>query len=169
MLKIVILFTLFLHLIWAIWRQVMNQKTLSWPSVQGEIISAVVDNTDDGDYDSETGFLEELFFWISLVIGFLFYSKPVNIHYRYSIAGVTYKSSLFSYGQRRFYFSSDHNRITSLYPIGRQLPVYYNPDDVSKAVINRDSVNFIRLFLTSNWVFNTVGVILLYGLFRLWY
>jgi hypothetical protein len=145
----------------------MNQKTLSWPSVQGEIISAVVDNTDDCDYDSETGFLEELFAWFAIIVGFLFYSKPVNIHYRYSIAGVTYKSSLFSYGQRRFYFSSDHQRITSLYPIGQQLPVYYNPTDVSKAVINCDSASFVRLFLTSNWFFNTVGVTLLYGL--LWH
>ena len=147
----------------------MNQKTLSWPSVQGEITAAVIDNTDDSDYDSETGFFEELLYGFAMLVGSLFYSKPVNIHYRYSIAGVTYKSSLFSYGQRRFYFASDRERITSLYPIGRQLSVYYNPDDVSKAVINRDSVSFVRLFLTSNWFFNTVGAALLYGLFLLWH
>lgn len=127
----------------------LAEESLSWPSVTGKISSSFVQARDfpmphdDSDDDYETT------------------SYSASVDYSYVVEGKEHHSS-----QVRYFVGPDAHETVRKYPSGAQVPVFYNPEDPSSAVLEPGTntktqvmrslaIGFPLFFFTSlaAWVF----------------
>lgn len=95
---------------------VMNAlESKGWPSVEGIItVSEFTTNRDRDDGSVTYG---------------------ASVAYDYTINGISYTGSNVHFGQYGTSDPSYGRGIVNRYPVGAQVPVYYNPDDLSVSVL----------------------------------
>ena len=72
-----------------------------------------------------------------------------EISYTYQVAGLEYTSKRLTFGGKKSFSKRDNaEKVTALYPVYSQLPVFYDPKNPKEAVIDRTSKisNMILIF-----------------------
>ena len=100
----------------AFWLQYMNCKAASWPAADGVIIKSELDDL-DGD-------------------------ASVRITYRYTVNGRNFESSQFSFTAVANDLPAKKRRVAQ-YPVGQRVPVYYDPQNPTTAVLERGAVGIL--------------------------
>ena len=100
----------------AFWFRNLNLKAASWPEVEGEITHSGL------DFDRSDG------------------RWSVQITYRFALAHRVFTSDQVSYGLMENSLTAKQQLIDT-YPVGRRVRVYYDPDDPSRAVLERNPSN----------------------------
>jgi hypothetical protein len=112
------------------WSMIRQSATADWPTTTGHVLRSEIAGHDDGDGTT--------------------YSA--EIEYEYEVDGREYQSDRIRLGGFTSTSDRDHiERIIARAPAGGTVPVYYNPDDPSEAVLTSGVAGedyFIVLFLT---------------------
>jgi hypothetical protein len=95
--------------------------SLQWPSVRGTITTSEVRTGSSSDEDGNTS-----------------YSYYPQVKYTYAVAGKAYAGKQISFGGTQGYNSPNPVQpILARYPLNTTVPVYYNPEKPSEAVLER--------------------------------
>ena len=112
-----------------------------WPTTDGTIISRRIVGQRFKQYDDT------------------FYTNfDVYIRYQYSVSGISYSSLSVNAIDTPFYPSSIANR----YPAGKDVIVYYNPNDPSEAVLEPGFVSIFKAFDVFSYLFFGVGLFFIF-------
>jgi hypothetical protein len=130
---IFVLVALFLIAI-SVWLRHMNRKAASWPSVEGEIITSELVEDNDGD-------------------------TSLHIVYLYSVTGRSFTSDQFSFTVMSNSESAKMSRL-SQYPVGRNVSVYYDPENPRTSVIYREESQAWIATAAVGGVFATIGILM---------
>lgn len=114
----------------AFWSQYMNRQAKRWPAVEGVIIASTLEPSSDGE-------------------------NSVRIVYQYTVNGHSFTSSQFSYTGLSNAPPAQKRRIAQ-YPRGRRVPVFYDPQKPSRAVLERGE-SFAWIYL------GLIGVLFVYA------
>ena len=120
------------------------EESMSWLETIGTVIESKVDQGSNvlmSDDDGETTpvFLPE-------------------ISYTYQVAGLEYTSKRLSFtGTKSFSKRENAEEAASHYPVGAQLPVYYNPKNPKEAVSDRTAKRS-NMILTFGILFLIIGI-----------
>lgn len=101
----------------------LAEESAAWPSVEGEVDRTWIETErrEDPDGDTET------------------YYEPF-VRYSYQVEGVSYTADRIDFGAKRSYGSrSSANNYLNDYPVGKQVEVFYNPDNPNQAVLVREA------------------------------
>jgi hypothetical protein len=121
-------FLLFLGLgIFLIYRTQQSKKkaqvSQNWPSTQGQITDAHVSRSQSTDADGDTST-----------------SYSASVAYTYQVGGQAYSGHNIAFGFNPSYSNeSKAQAATARYPLGGQVPVYYDPSNPSDAVLERQA------------------------------
>jgi hypothetical protein len=125
--------------IWG-WSVLQNARVSeSWPTTSGEVLSANVRIDDDDDGTSYFG----------------------DVTYSYAVDDFRYTSDSVSFGQ---YGSSNRDHaegIVARYPVGSQVTVYYDPEDVETAVLEPGVTWSSYLLIGMGLIFTCIPIIIL--------
>ena len=129
-----------------LWQLIKGMKAKNWPTAQGRVIDSRVSTSvsydDDGDRSTTYG---------------------AEISYSYDIDGYEYRGNRRSFAD---YSSSNRRRaekIIARFAPGVDVPVYYNPEDPEKSVLE-PGINVVSvLFLLLPGIFLVIGVLGLLG------
>jgi hypothetical protein len=95
----------------ALWSQRMNSIAASWPFVPGVITRSELESALD--------------------------DTSVRIEYEYTVDGKTYRSAQFSFATMSNVASHKEGRVKR-YPVGRRVPVFFDPINPARAVVERN-------------------------------
>jgi hypothetical protein len=124
--SIALLFMLGMGIVWLVFTlngMKLASESQAWPSTTGVIEDSWIDRdvTTDSDGDTEIRF------------------KPF-IKYSYQVNGATYTSQRVDFGGNKSYNSSSRAEdYLAQYPVGKQIEVFYDPEDVGEAVLVREA------------------------------
>lgn len=102
-------------------------KVKSRPTVTGKVVTSTVDYAHDSQSQQET----------------TMYSAKVK--YQYSINGITYFSEKISMGKFSTSSRNQAQKIADKYPPGKEVVVYYNPDNPDEAVLEPDETIYVLI------------------------
>ncbi len=122
--------------IWGIDTIIKAKKSKNWPNTKGVIISSSVTskakNTPPLDFTPKKANAYE-----------------AKLLYEYTVKGKTYQSRRLCFGDFGMRTSSRAKKIVSKYPEGKEILIYYDPDNHKSAVlepgITRESFGFLGL------------------------
>jgi hypothetical protein len=118
-----------------------------WPTTDGEIISRRLIAHQFKEYDGD-----------------LYIDYEAYIRYKYAVDGIPYSSLSINAIDSPFYSYS----IAMRYPVGKEVLVYYNPNDPTDAVLEPGIVGIFQAFDVFSYFFFGAGLYLLYlGLSRI--
>jgi hypothetical protein len=100
-----------------VWLFLKSRATRSWPSVPGEVITAMVERSVETDEDGTTT------------------SYTPRTVYRYSVDGQQYTCDDVAVGSAPSYSSRTRAQNKLAYETGQKVTVYYNPKKPAKAVL----------------------------------
>ena len=82
-----------------------------------------------------------------------------EISYTYQVAGLEYTSNRLSFGGKKSFSKRENaEKVTSLYPIGLKLPVYYDPKNPKEAVVDR-TAKISNMVLILGIMFIFIGLV----------
>ena len=117
------------------------QVSQSWPSTPGQITDSHVSRSQSTDSDGDTTT-----------------SYAARVAYTYQVGGETYSGHNIAFGFSPSYSSEAKAQADAArYPVGSQVPVYYNPDKPSDAVLQRQASGS-KVGLILGIIFIVVGV-----------
>ena len=116
-------------------------KSVSWPSVTGQVITSYVSESSDDD-------------------GTMY---SANIHYTYIVNNREYSGSRVSHGDLSTSDSRDAAKIVARYPAEEQVSVYYDPSDPAQAVLATGFTSGLLLPLGLGTIFTLAGGLMLIG------
>jgi hypothetical protein len=112
-----------------------------WPSTQGQIVDTHIDRSMHTDSDGDTD-----------------YSYTPRLEYTYEFGGVHYHGKNIYFGLASGYNNqSQAQEIIDRYPVGSEIPVYYDPANPEDSVLERKAGNFTTT-LVLGIVFIIVGL-----------
>jgi hypothetical protein len=120
-----------------------SRASSDWPSVEGQVVAAMVETKVDHDEDGTTT------------------SYSPRITYTYSVSGQQYASDQVVIGARRHYPSQARAEAKLAYQPGQQVTVYYNPDKPSQAVLEVGATRGAWGTLLIGIVFTILGGVVL--------
>ena len=115
------------------------EESKAWPATAGEITQAYIRESQTRDSD-----------------GYMTTSYYPEVRYLYDARGVAYTGEQISFGGA---IGGSHQKaaeIVAQYPVGKNLTVYYNPNNPAEAVIERRIGS--KLFLIIGAIFTVIGV-----------
>jgi Protein of unknown function (DUF3592) len=139
-------FLLFLGLgIFLIYRTQQSKKkaqvSQSWPSTTGQITDSQVSRSQSTDSDGDTST-----------------SYSAQVAYTYQVGEQTYSGKQIAFGFNPSYSSESKAQADAArYPVGSQVPVYYDPSKPSDAVLQRQ-VSGSKVGLILGIIFIIIGV-----------
>jgi len=119
---------------------------LDWPKTNGNVIKSSIEASKGS---SSTGSSGGTVVW------------HADIAYEYTVDGQSYNNYKVSYGD---YGSSDKSHaqaILNRYPLGKKVPVYYQPDDQSESVLEPEGTKqgiMLKIIIGSAFMF--IGAII---------
>jgi hypothetical protein len=117
------------------------QVSQSWPSTPGQITDSHVSRSQSTDSDGDTSI-----------------SYSARVAYTYQVGGQTYNGHNIAFGFNPSYSSESKAQADAArYPVGSQVPVYYDPNKPSDAVLQRQ-VSGSKMGLILGIIFIVVGV-----------
>ena len=117
-----------------------------WPSTQGQIVDARVDRSMHTDSDGDTD-----------------YSYTPRVEYTYEYGGVNYRNNKVAFGLAQGYNSqAKAQEVISRYPVGSEVPVYYDPSNPEDSVLERKAGSFTTT-LVIGIIFIIIGVCVAWG------
>jgi hypothetical protein len=117
------------------------QVSQSWPSTPGQITDSHVSRSQSTDSDGDTTT-----------------SYTARVAYTYLVGGETYSGHNIAFGFSPSYSSEAKAQADAArYPVGSQVPVYYNPDKPADAVLQRQASGS-KVGVILGVVFIVVGV-----------
>jgi hypothetical protein len=82
-----------------------------------------------------------------------------EISYIYQVAGLEYTSNRLTFGGKKSYSKrANAEKVTALYPVGSQLPVYYDPKNPKEAVVDR-TAKISNMLLIFGIMFIIIGLV----------
>jgi hypothetical protein len=118
------------------------QKSMSWPSTQGEILQSEVIQKESGGYSATSTVYK------------------AKILYRYQVQHRKYKSDKLSIGQSVNTGSKDRAETTvRQYPVGATVDVYYNPENPKDVCLERKEEMIIMAWIMSLFIFFGLGMV----------
>ena len=82
-----------------------------------------------------------------------------EISYTYQVSGMEYSSNRLTFGGKKSFSKRDYaEKVTSLYPVGSQLPVYYDPKNPKEAVVDR-TAKISNMVLIFGIMFIIIGLV----------
>lgn len=115
--------------------------SLAWPSTQGAVTSSML--TSFSSEDSATSY------------------QP-KVEYGYTAAGKAYTGKRIAFGAAGSGNGAAEQKVVLKYAIGSAVEVFYNPDDPSDAVLERDAAASNKVFWILGVVFVVSGVVALF-------
>jgi hypothetical protein len=117
--------------IWGIRTRLRWMSSKNWPSTRGVITASTLatDNSNNGTNSSVT--------------------YGASVKYSYSVAGQPLTGTKVTFGDYSTSNPAHANSVRGRYPRGREVVVYYDPEDPSYAVLERD--------IGGNWILLVVG------------
>ncbi len=100
----------------------------NWPSTTGEICTSRVEDLFEDPGESPRQY------------------KPM-ISYKYQVGERVYHGSNISIGGNPIGYRQPMEKIVSTYPVGASVRVYYNPDDLSESVLEKESYRAPRAII----------------------
>jgi len=101
----------------------LAEASQTWPSTTGIVEDTWIDREVDTDSDGDTRTTYKAY-----------------VKYSYQVNGATYSSQRVDFGGTKSYGSSSRAEdFLSQYPVGKQVEVFYDPDDVGEAVLVREA------------------------------
>jgi hypothetical protein len=110
-----------------------SQAAGSWPSTTGTIIQTAIEQRDSGDPESAS---------LGLVVG-----------YRFQIAGRNYSGSRIRFDETMYSTTKQAQAALSRFPVGGQLPVYYDPQNPENCTLQKSN--------RSGWILLTIGAVIM--------
>jgi len=121
------------------WNILQDAKaSASWPTANGIVSSSDVSHTTDSD-GGDT------------------YSPEVD--YQYSVDGQNYSNNTIKFGENSYSSRNKAEGIAATYPVGRQVTVYYDPNQPVKAVLEPGVSGGSYIVLGIGVLFFLIGVI----------
>jgi hypothetical protein len=120
-----------------------SKASRDWPSVEGQVIGAMVETKIDRDEDGTS----------------TRYSPRIT--YTYSVSGQQYTSDQVVIGARRWHTSRARAEAKLAYQPGQQVTVHYNPDKPVQAVLEVGATRGAWGTLAIGIVFTILGAIVL--------
>jgi hypothetical protein len=120
-----------------------SKASRDWPSVEGQVVAAMVETKVDHDEDGTTT------------------SYSPRVTYTYSVSGQRYASDQVVIGARRHYPSRARAEAKLAYRSGQQVTVYCNPDNPAKAVLEAGATRGAWGSLLIGIVFTVLGGVVL--------
>lgn len=118
------------------------QKSMSWPSTQGEILQSEVIQKGSGGYSATSTVYQ------------------AKIRYQYYVRGRRYKSDKIGIGGNVSTGSKGRAETTvRLYPVGATVDVYYNPENPKEVCLERKEEITIMAWIMSMFIFFGVGMV----------
>ncbi len=135
---------------WTVWKKFALgravERSLGWPHTEGEITRSNISME-----DSNTS-------WDNPQKTF-----KANIQYRYKVGRGRYTNNKICIGgQLQLSLRGKSENYCSQYPVGKAVPVYYNPDNPAEAVLERREETS-GLYLLIGLVFGIIGFLFLTG------
>ena len=115
-------------------RMIVSQ---GWPTTGGTILSNRFSGVTIKEYDGD-----------------VYTTSGVYIRYEYSVDGISYESLSINSIDTPFYPSSYANR----YPVGKNIIVYYNPNNPAEAVLEPGFVDILKAFGGFSGLFFVLGI-----------
>lgn len=82
-----------------------------------------------------------------------------EISFTYQVAGLDYTSNRLTFGGKKSFSKRDNaEKVTALYPVGSQLPVYYDPKNPKEAVVDR-TTKISSMILIFGIMFVIIGLV----------
>ena len=131
-----------------------SMETKNWSTTGGVILTSEISSHQESERDSNGHYRMVTYY-------------SVNIVYQYIVNGFNYSCSRVSYST--FDSTSDHNEAQQLankYSVGKNVTVYYNPNNPSEAVLETGSTNITYVFLILGVILTIAGIVFLYLAFR---
>lgn len=103
--------------VWGIQAVRRSHASRNWPTTEGTVVSSAIERSGRS----------------------VVQNHRAEIEYEYSVKGITHSSGAVSCGDYGSAFSSHAREIVERYPQGKKVPVYYDPQDPSVAVLEPGS------------------------------
>lgn len=129
-----------LFLVFGIWGLIRGWETKNWPGLPGTIINSEVRQFDRLDSDED-----------------LVTRYRVNVRYRYDVAGEEYIGTKQRFGLQLHKTRSTAQDEKKRYPSGKEVRVFYNPEDPSVAVLVTGPVVGMWVSVAFGCVFTLIG------------
>ena len=120
-----------------------GKASRDWPSVEGQVVTAMVEKKVDHDEDGTTT------------------SYSPRVTYTYSVSGQQYASDQVVVGARRHYPSRARAEAKLAYRSGQQVTAFYNPDNPAQAVLEAGATRGVWGTLLIGIVFTVLGGVVL--------
>lgn len=118
-----------------------GEDTLRWPSVRGKVYASRVVEEQSRDADNETMY------------------RP-DIRYEYVVDGKEFAAKRLALEDTSASWRSYADGVVSRFPIGREVEIFYNPDNPSEALLEpKDAVKWGVVFLVAGIVIGAAGFV----------
>lgn len=119
-----------------VWSDVKQARAGKWPSCDGKLVERGVRKVQRGE---ET-------------------RTEIALRYTYNVSGTDYRGGRIAIGDMSYSDAKDAKRdLDDLYPAGKPVKVYYNPEEPSEAVLEPQPMSWIKTILAG--IFCVVMVI----------
>ncbi len=118
------------------------KKVEKWPSVKGVVVESKVVSHLDSESNQTM------------------YAPAIT--YRFKVGNKEFTSSSYGFMNVSYSDSSKAEKIVKAYPAGKEVTVYYNPENPYKAVLNKKSSFLVYIPQILGWVFVVIGGILFF-------
>ena len=125
----------------------LGQESLSWPAVSGTVTRSQVERRTETDSDGHTD------------VDY----KP-TVRFTYSVEGVEYQGMRLQFGAPDYDKNSEAQAQLDPFPVGKEVPVYYNPENPKLAVLLTGAGQGAALLIGLCVVFIAIGVGLFFTL-----
>jgi hypothetical protein len=140
---------------------IKGAESTSWPTTRGEVLTSEVQSrleTTEGSRGSGSRRRREttstIVYW-------------AEMKYSYVVEGVSLESDRVDYGmESRSSTRTRADEIVARYPVGEEVLVYYDPSDLSEAVLEPGVGADAFVFPLIGGVFTLIGLVMLFFLFR---
>lgn len=126
-----------------------NSRAETWPITTGVITVSEMSNTKEHNFNK----------WFAALGSKRWTYYTPFIEYEYTVNGIGCKSDVLGFVDQASPYSADISRILEKYPLGKSVPVYYNPENPTEAVLDKQPD-------MPYWLFSAMGgVFFVFGLF----
>jgi hypothetical protein len=123
-------------------------RSRGWPSVRGRVVRSLVrEETELVRHPDEPPTMYH-----------------PQVRYEYVVDGREYAATRIALMDRAASWRSYADRVIARYPYGREITVYYDPDDPRQAVLERDEAKFWAMCFVAGGVALVVGALAWVGL-----
>ena len=127
--------------IWGVILRGRGEETLQWPTVRGKVYASRVVEERSRDADNETMYRPE-------------------IRYEYVVDGKEFAAKRLGLEDTPASWRSYADGIVARFPIGREVEIFYNPDDPSEALLEpRDAVKWGAMAVVGGIVIGAGGFV----------